>query len=90
MRIQLEQEETMDQFPASALTRQTSDLLDAATKRPVAITKHSKPRFVIMSYDDYNRMASPGRTQLSVSTTDIPEPYGALLDQGLEDLLKDD
>ncbi|MDT8873447.1 type II toxin-antitoxin system Phd/YefM family antitoxin [Komagataeibacter rhaeticus] len=43
----------MKAFPASAVTRNASDLLEAAAVAPVVITRHHKPRFVIMSVEHY-------------------------------------
>nr|WP_249023737.1 hypothetical protein [Acetobacter ascendens] len=39
----------MKQFASGDLTRNTGDLFEAAAVAPVAITKHRKPRFVVMS-----------------------------------------
>ncbi len=41
-------------FPAADLARKTGDILDAASRAPVAITKHRKPRFVLMSLERYS------------------------------------
>ena len=43
----------MKTFRAADLTRNTGDLFEAAAREPVAITKHRKPRFVVMSYDRF-------------------------------------
>lgn len=77
----------MKQFPAADLTRNTGDLFEAATKAPVAITKHRKPRFVIMSMDQFETLAGKN-AQLAVDVADMPDDLGALLDQGIEDHLK--
>ena len=76
----------MKQFPAADLTRNTGDLFEAATKAPVAITKHRKPRFVIMSMDQFETLAGKS-AQVSVDVADMPDEFGALLDKGIEDHL---
>ncbi|GGO59419.1 prevent-host-death family protein [Roseovarius pacificus] len=43
-------------FPAADLARKTGDILDAASRAPVAITKHRKPRFVLMSLERYEAL----------------------------------
>ena len=44
----------MKSFAATDLKQNTGDVLDAANREPVAITRHSKPRYVLMSIDVYN------------------------------------
>lgn len=73
----------MKQFPAGDLTRNTGDLFEAASVAPVAITKHRKPRFVIMSMDRFEALTKGQGAQMSVSVTDMPDDLGSLLDQGL-------
>ena len=46
----------MKAFPASVLTRNAGDLFEAAAVAPVVITRHHKPRFVIMSVDHYETL----------------------------------
>jgi len=77
----------MKTFPAADLTRHTGDLFTAATLAPVAITKHRKPRFVIMSVERYEQLSGEHTSQLAVSVADMPEALGALLDKGIEDFL---
>ena len=43
----------LPEFKAADLTRHTSELFDAAIRSPIAITKHRKPKFVLMSMDQY-------------------------------------
>lgn len=43
----------MQHFPAATLTRDPVALKEAARKGPVAITEYSRPRFVMMSYENY-------------------------------------
>jgi PHD/YefM family antitoxin component YafN of YafNO toxin-antitoxin module len=47
----------MKQFAAGDLTRNTGDLFEAAAVSPVAITKHRKPRFVVMSMERFDGYA---------------------------------
>ena len=77
----------MKVFPAASLTRNTSDLFEAATVSPVAITKHRKARFVVMSMDRYKALTEGASSQIAVDVTDMPDDLGALLDKGIEDHL---
>lgn len=74
----------MKQFTAGDLTRNTGDLFEAATIAPVAITKHRKPRYVIMSMERFEALTAQRGTQKSVAVDDMPEDLGALLDEGLD------
>lgn len=48
----------MKTFSALDLQKKTGDIQFAATVSPVVITKHGKPRAVIMSYDEFVRLKS--------------------------------
>jgi len=53
----------MKEFAATDLTRKTGDLFDAATISPVAVTKHHKPRYVIMSMERYESLTHGQETK---------------------------
>lgn len=76
-------------FAAADLTRHTGDLFEAATRAPVAITRHRKPRFVVMSVDHYEALVS-GSEQKSYAMNDLPEEHGKLLDAGIAKHLGDE
>lgn len=78
----------MKQFPAADLTRKTGDLFQAATVAPVAITKHRKPRFVIMSVERFEALTEGKDAQVALSVADMPDEMGDLLDRGIEDHLR--
>ena len=72
----------LPEFKAADLTRHTSDLFDAAIRSPVAITKHRKPRFVLMSIDQYHQLAR-GATQQVHSLDEMPGDLKDLMIDGL-------
>jgi prevent-host-death family protein len=43
-------ESDMRQFTTGDLNKQAGDVTDAAAREPIVLTKHRKPRFVLMSY----------------------------------------
>jgi prevent-host-death family protein len=43
-------------FSASDLSRKAGDIIAAALRRPVTITQRNKPRLVILSIEDYERL----------------------------------
>lgn len=73
----------LPEFKAADLTRHTSELFDAAIRSPVAITKHRKPKFVLMSMDQYQQLAR-GATQQAHLLEDMPDDLKALMVEGLE------
>jgi prevent-host-death family protein len=79
----------MKEFQAADLSRRIGDVLDAASRGPIAITKHRKPRFVLMTVDEYEAIADR-RPQRAYDTNDLPEDLGAALDAALQHDLTDD
>ena len=75
----------MRKFAAGDLTGKTGDLFEAATLAPVAITKHRKPRFVMMSMERYRALIAGSNHQVSIDVADMPDELGRLWDQGVED-----
>ena len=73
----------LPEFKAADLTRHTSELFDAAIRSPVAITKHRKPKFVMMSMDQYQQLAR-GATQQVHLLDEMPEDLKTLMIEGLE------
>lgn len=75
----------MRAFAAGDLTRNTGDLFEAAAVAPVAITKHRKPRYVVMSIERYEALTKSATHQIALDVTEMPDDYAALWDQGVED-----
>ena len=75
----------MKQFPAGDLTRNTGDLFEAAAIAPVAITKHRKPRFVVMSMERFEALTSGRSAQIALDVADMPDDLGDLLDKGIKE-----
>lgn len=79
----------MKQFAAGELTRNTGDLFEAATVAPVAITKHRKPRFVMMSMERFEALTTGKGSQVALDVSGMPDELGELLDKGLKDHFRD-
>lgn len=71
-------------FQAADLARRTGDVLDAASRAPVTITRHRKPRYVLMSVERYERMTGEGGTQQSHTLDDMPRDLKAAMIAALE------
>ena len=70
-------------FAAADLARRTGDVLDAASRAPVAITKHRKPRFVIMSMERFEAITGE-TTQTAFGIDDMPENIRMNMIEALE------
>lgn len=80
----------MRQFSTVDLVRRLADVTRAAIRSPVTITQHRKPRYVIMSIEDYERIAA--RTQdprRAYSVDDMPPELRAELIAELDKALAD-
>ena len=64
----------MKEFTSADVTRNSGDVFAAAAAEPVAITKHRKQRFVVMSIDRYRALSKAADTQMAFSVDDMPEP----------------
>jgi PHD/YefM family antitoxin component YafN of YafNO toxin-antitoxin module len=63
----------MRSFTSVELVSAVDTVKTAAAREPVAITEHRKPKFVLMSYDDYERLSGasdPNRAYLLEETPD--------------------
>jgi hypothetical protein len=61
----------MKEFAAAELTGKTGDLSEAASVSPVAITKHRKPRYVIMSMERYENLTNDHDTRPAFHIDDL-------------------
>ncbi|AZO28588.1 MULTISPECIES: type II toxin-antitoxin system prevent-host-death family antitoxin [Mesorhizobium] len=65
----------MRQFTTGDLNKQVGDVTDAAAREPVVLTKHRKPRFVLMSYEHYERMRAGGDPRRVYRVSEMPEEH---------------
>lgn len=49
-------------YTTSDLSRRSGDVIVEALRRPVTITQRSKPRFVLLNIDDYERLMRQSNT----------------------------
>jgi prevent-host-death family protein len=81
----------MKQFSTVELLRDLKTVTMAADRTPVTITQHRKPRYVLMTYDDYQqitrhnddrrRVFGPGETPPELAAMILPE-LDKLIEQG--------
>lgn len=81
----------MQQFSSVELLRDIKTVTMAADRQPVTITQHRKPRYVLMTYDEYQTMSKaradprrvfgPGETPAELADMILPE-LGRLIEEG--------
>ncbi|MGN6549000.1 MAG: type II toxin-antitoxin system prevent-host-death family antitoxin [Pararhizobium sp.] len=72
----------MRQFSTVELLRDIKTVTMAADRQPVAITQHRKPRYVLMTYEEFENMAGkvadprkvfgPGETPAAIAEMILP------------------
>jgi antitoxin Phd len=75
----------MKQFSATELANATGDVLAAAAQAPVLIARHGKPRFVVLSAEEYERLRSHGDTRRAFHVSDLTDAEAEKLIAALKD-----
>lgn len=65
-------------FTTHDLNKQVGDVTDAAARAPVIITRHRKPRFVMMSYEHYQRLREAMDPRRAFGAGETPADLAAL------------
>ena len=74
----------MKKFSTAKLSRNIGDVTHAASQAPIAITQHNKPRFVMMSIEDFERI----RTQRAFLVEETPDEVASWLLPALDDVAR--
>jgi PHD/YefM family antitoxin component YafN of YafNO toxin-antitoxin module len=53
---QADREAVVERFSASEVARRMRDVLEAATRAPVLITRHRRARFVLLTVEQFRRL----------------------------------
>jgi prevent-host-death family protein len=53
----------MARYSTSDLSRKSGDIIAEALRRPVTITQRNKPRLMLLSIEDYQRLIARGDTR---------------------------
>ena len=77
------------EFRASDLTRKTGEILHAATLAPITLTNHGKPRHVILSVEEYERLKSSKTRQQAFKVEELPDDLHDELMRGIDAQLDD-
>ena len=72
-------------YSTTDLNKHLGEVLDTASRRPVAITRHGKTRFVLASAEYFERLKAGADTRRAFQTKDIPKPLlKALIDSNAD------
>lgn len=78
----------MRQFTTGDLNKQVGDVTDAASREPVVLTRHNKPRFVLMSYEHYERIRAGADPRRTYRVAEMPDEHASLFDEAVERLAR--
>lgn len=80
----------MRSFSTVELTQQIGAVTHAASREPVTITHHRKPRFVLMSMEDFEKMREGVRPRRAFGIGETPPELADMLASELERRISDD
>lgn len=63
----------MREYSATELANNTGDVLQAAAQEAVEITRHGKPRFVLMSHERYEVLLNGRNPRRAVKVSEMSE-----------------
>lgn len=71
-------------FTTSDLSRKSGDVIAEAMRGPVTITQRNKPRLVLMSVADFDRLREHGDSRKAYRVEDMPDEHAAMMRDALE------
>jgi antitoxin Phd len=77
----------MTHFSLTDLSNRSGEVVEAAFRGPVEITRHGKRKFVLLTAEEYDRLVSAADTRRVFHADDVPEEVAAMM---LAALAKDD
>ena len=80
----------MRNFSATELANKTGDVLAAAAQEPVHIQRHGKSRYVLLSVEQFERLATTTDTRRSIHLDDMDAAEAEQLIAALEHSITDD
>ncbi len=83
-------ESNLRQFSSTELTNKTGDVLAAAAQRPVAIARHGKARFVVLSTEQFERLQHGIDTRRSVHVSDLNDAEAEAMIEALQESIDND
>ena len=79
----------MQKFTTVELLRDIKTVTMAADRQPVAITQHRKPRYVLMTYDEFEAMKSKSDPRRAYGANEAPQDLVDLIMPELDRLIEE-
>jgi antitoxin Phd len=74
----------MAQFSLTDLSNRSGEVVEAAFRGPVEITRHGKRKFVLLTAEDYDRLVVAADTRRAFRADDAPEEIASMMLAALE------
>ena len=71
-------------YTTSDLSRKSGDIITEALRHPVTITQRSKPRLVLLSIEDYERLRHRASVRSTGTIETIPDSLLAEIEDAIE------
>jgi antitoxin Phd len=72
-------------FSLTDLSNRSGEVVEAAFRGPVEITRRGKRKFVLLTAEDYDRLVGAADTRRAFHADDAPEKVVAMMLAALED-----
>jgi prevent-host-death family protein len=72
-------------FSTSELSRRSGDIIAEALRHPVTITQRNKPRLVMMSIADYQRLRGAADPRRAGTLAEMPDALAAEIEAAIAD-----
>jgi antitoxin Phd len=80
----------MKQFSLTDLSNKSGEIVEAAHEGPVSITTQGRPKLVILTAEDYERLTAMADPRRAYSVENIPDPLRDMLVAGLDEIIRSD
>jgi prevent-host-death family protein len=74
----------MAQFSLTDLSNRPGEVIEAAIRGPVDITRHGKRKFVLLAADHYDRMAARADVRRAYHVDNVPDDIAEMMIASLE------
>jgi antitoxin Phd len=72
-------------FSLTDLSNRSGEVVEAAFRGPVEITRRGRRKFVLLTAEDYDRLVSAADTRRAFHADDVPEGVSAMMLAALRD-----
>jgi antitoxin Phd len=72
-------------FSLTDLSKRSGEVVEAASREPVEITRRGKRKFVLLTAEEYDRLVSIADTRRTFHADDVPEQVAAMMLAALQD-----